>query len=381
MNDSIFTGELKVGILGGGQLGQMLIQSGISFNISFHILDPSLEASCKNICERFVQGDFNDFDTVYNFGKTVDVITIEIEHVNVDALEKLESEGKMVYPSSSVIRTVQDKALQKEFYKQHNIPTSEFHLIEGRSDIKDFLDFLPAAQKLRRGGYDGKGVSIIDQSNYIDDSFDAPSVLEKKVDIDKELSFMVARNSQGEIKSFPAVELVFDPVYNLVSHLFSPAAISSQIEAEGEAIARKIAEELELVGLLAVEMFLDKEGKLLVNEMAPRPHNSGHQTIEGNITSQFEQHLRAILGMPLGATDTVEASVMVNLLGAEGFSGSAKYEGMDELLKKPGVYPHLYGKSMTRPGRKMGHVTIVNDQLEEALALASFVKEHIKITA
>lgn len=381
MNDGIFTGELKVGILGGGQLGQMLIQSGISFNIAFHILDPSSKASCRNICERFVQGDFNDFDTVYEFGKNLDVITIEIEHVNVDALERLESEGKKVYPTPSVIRTIQDKGAQKAFYQDHNIPTADFHIIESRSDIKDFIDFLPAAQKLRRGGYDGKGVSIIDQSNYIDDSFDAPSVLEKKVDIDKELSFVVARNPSGEIKSFPAVELVFDPVYNLVSHLFSPAAISDEVERQGEEIAIKIADELQLVGLLAVEMFLDKDGRLLVNEMAPRPHNSGHQTIEGNITSQFEQHLRAILNMPLGATDTVEPSVMVNLLGAEGHTGSAKYEGMDKLLSKPGVYPHLYGKAETRPGRKMGHVTIVNNKIEKALEMASFVKENIKITA
>lgn len=381
MNHGIFTGDYKVGILGGGQLGQMLIQAGISYNISFHILDPSAEASCKNICESFTQGDFKDFDTVYQFGQNVDLLTIEIEHVNVDALEKLEAEGKTVYPSPKLIRTVQDKGAQKEFYQKHGIPTAPYHLLDNRADIKEFLDFLPAAQKLRTGGYDGKGVSIIDASNYVDDAFDAPSVLEKKVDIEKELSFLVARNASGEVKVFPAVELVFNPVYNLVEHLFSPAAISPDLEKEGEELAVKLATELDLVGLLAVEMFLDKEGKLLVNEIAPRPHNSGHQTIEGNLTSQFEQHLRAILNMPLGATTTMETAVMVNLLGAEGHTGSAKYEGMDSILEKDGVYPHLYGKAVTKPGRKMGHVTIVNDNLEDALSMAEFVKQNIKVVA
>jgi len=381
MNDGIFTGAYRVGILGGGQLGQMIIQSGISYNISFHILDPSAEAPCRNLCESFTQGDFNDYDTVYQFGQTVDLITIEIEHVNVDALEKLESEGKTVYPSPKLIRTVQDKGLQKAFYQENGIPTSEFHMIDSRADIKEFIDFLPAAQKLRKGGYDGKGVSIIDASNYVDQSFDAPCVLEKKVDIDKELSFVVARNSKGEVKSFPAVELVFHKEYNLVEHLFSPAAISHDLEKKGEAIAMDLAEKLDLVGLLAVEMFLDKNGELLVNEIAPRPHNSGHQTIEGNMTSQFEQHLRAILGLPLGATDTVESSVMVNLLGEEGFTGPAKYEGMEQLLDMHGVYPHLYGKALTKPGRKMGHVTIVNSDIEKALDTAERVKKTIKVKA
>lgn len=381
MNDGIFTGAYKVGILGGGQLGQMLIQSGISYNVSFHILDPSAEAPCRNLCTSFTQGDFNDYDTVYAFGQTVDLITIEIEHVNVEALEKLESEGKAVYPSPKLIKTVQDKGLQKQFYQEQGIPTSPFHLIDSRADIKEFLDFLPSAQKLRKGGYDGKGVSIIDASNYVDASFDAPSVLEKKVDIDKELSFVVARNPQGEVKSFPAVELVFHPEYNLVEHLFSPAAISKELSDKGEAIAVQLAEKLELVGLLAVEMFLDKEGDLLVNEIAPRPHNSGHQTIEGNMTSQFEQHLRAILDLPLGATDTVESSVMVNLLGEEGFTGPARYLGMDKLLDMHGVYPHLYGKAVTKPGRKMGHITIVNSEIEKALEMAEVVKKTIKVQA
>ncbi|MBI1185442.1 5-(carboxyamino)imidazole ribonucleotide synthase [bacterium] len=381
MNDKIFTGEYKVGILGGGQLGQMMIQAGISYNIAFHVLDPSAEAPCRHLCERFVQGDFNNFDTVYNFGKTVDLITIEIEHVNVDALEQLESEGKAVYPSPTSLRIIKDKGLQKRFYREHNIPTAPFHLIDNRADIKDFLDFLPAAQKLRTGGYDGKGVSIIDQSNYIDQAFDAPSVLEQKVAIAKELSFVVARNSAGEAKAFPAVELVFHPEYNLVEHLFSPAAISPDIEKQGEEIAMQLAEKLGLVGLLAVEMFLDQSGHLLVNEVAPRPHNSGHQTIEGNLTSQFEQHLRAILGLPLGATNTVESSVMVNLLGAEGHTGPAVYEGMDKILQLPGVFPHLYGKAITKPGRKMGHVTIVNDNLSKALETAEFVKQHIRVVS
>lgn len=381
MNSGIFTGDYKVGILGGGQLGQMLIQAGISYNIAFHVLDPSAEAPCRNLCQHFVQGDFNDFETVYAFGQEVDLLTIEIEHVNVDALEKLEAEGKAVYPSPKLLRTVQDKGLQKQFYEKNNIPTAAYHLLENRSDINEFLDFLPAAQKLRTGGYDGKGVSLIDAGNYIDESFDAPSVLEKRVDIEKELSFLVARNPQGETKVFPAVELVFNPVYNLVEHLFSPANIGDDVAQKGEEMALKLANELDLVGLLAVEMFLDKEGQLLVNEIAPRPHNSGHQTIEGNYTSQFAQHLRAILGMPLGNTETIQPAVMVNLLGAEGQTGSAVYEGMDALLGEQGVYPHLYGKALTKPGRKMGHVTIVHRDVTQALELAEKVKKEIKVIA
>lgn len=381
MNDAIFTGAYKVGILGGGQLGQMMIQSGISYNINFRILDPSEQAPCRNICNYFEQGDFNDYETVYNFGKQCDLITIEIEHVNVAALEQLEKEGVRVYPTPATIKLIQDKGLQKQFYLDNDIPTADFHLIESRADIKEFLDFLPAAQKLRTGGYDGKGVSLIDASNYIDESFDAPSVLEQKVEIDKELSFVVARNLSGEVKVFPAVELVFNPVYNLVDLLFSPADISQEIAQKGTELAQKIAVQLKHVGLLAVEMFLDKNGNLLVNEMAPRPHNSGHQTIEGNVCSQFEQHLRAILNLPLASVATVNPAVMINLLGDEGYIGNAIYKGMDELLKQEGVYPHLYGKAITKPGRKMGHVTIVNKDLGKALEIAETIKQNIKIQA
>ena len=367
--------------MGGGQLGQMLIQSGISYHISFHILDPSATAPCRHLCTDFVQGDFNDYDTVYRFGQNLDLVTIEIEHVNVDALEQLEKEGVAVYPSPKLIRTVQDKGLQKQFFKEHNLPSSDFYLLENRNDIHEFLDFLPAAQKLRTGGYDGKGVSIIDRGNYIDKSFDAPSVLEKKVEINKELSFIVARNVSGEIKIYPPVELLFHPTYNLVEYLSSPASLAQDLCAQGEKIATQLAEDLALVGILAIEMFLDTEGNLLINEIAPRPHNSGHQTIEGNVTSQFEQHLRAILDLPLGDTDAIGHSVMINVLGEEGYSGEVQYEGMEELLKSPRTYVHLYGKSETRPGRKMGHVTIVDDQPSQAKAKAEAIKKQLKVIA
>ena len=373
--------ELKLGILGGGQLGRMLIQQAINYNVNSLVLDPDPDAPCKHIANYFENGSITDFDTVYNFGKKADIITIEIEKVNIEALEQLEKEGKQVFPQSRVIRLIQDKGVQKQFFKENDIPTSPFQIVNTKEDMENSHIPFPYILKLRKDGYDGKGVMKINTAADLDKAFDAPCVLEKKVDIDKELSFVVARNPGGETKAFPAVELVFHPEYNLVEHLFSPANIDSTIEKRGEAIAMKLANELELVGLLAVEMFLDRQGNLLVNEIAPRPHNSGHQTIEGNLTSQFEQHLRAILGMPLGATDTVESSVMVNLLGAEGHKGSARYEGMQEVLAMHGVYPHLYGKAITKPGRKMGHVTIVDSNLNKALETAELVKSKIKVVS
>ena len=375
-----YSPKTKLGILGGGQLGRMLIQETINLDIDVHILDPDDNAPCKNIAHAFTVDSFKDYNTVLSFGQGMDVITIEIEHVNVDALEVLESQGIKVYPQPNVIRLIQDKGAQKQFYSEHNIPTSEYRLI-GQNEAANHTDFFPVFQKLRQGGYDGKGVQALNSAADVGKAFNEPSVLEKAVDLDKELSVIVARNAAGEIKSFPTVELEFNPIANLVEFLFSPANVATQVEETAQKLAKKVAEKLEIVGLLAVELFLDKEGNVLVNEVAPRPHNSGHQSIEGNYTSQFMQHIRAIIGLSLGNTEIVKPSVMVNLLGEDGFSGIAKYEGLEDVLALKGVNVHLYGKQLTKPYRKMGHVTVVSETLEEAKTIAKTVQQTLKVKA
>lgn len=371
----------KVGILGGGQLGRMLIQSAIDFNIDIQILDPDENAPCKNLTSVFKQGSLTDFDTVYAFGSNCDIITIEIENVNTDALLKLEKEGKEVYPQSQVISLIQDKRKQKQFYLDNQIPTASFTLTDNKASVKKLVHKLPAVHKLGREGYDGRGVQILRGEKDLEKAFDKPGLLEDLIDFEKEIAVIVARNKSGEIEAFPAVELIFHPEHNLVEYLFSPATIAQNIENEAQSIARKVISSLGMVGLLAVEMFVTKEGKLLVNEIAPRPHNSGHQSIEGNVTSQFEQHLRAIFNMPLGATDIVIPTAMVNLLGEEGFEGPAKYEGLEEVLKVSGTHIHLYGKKLTKPFRKMGHVTISNEDGNLLRKQAGLVKDTLKIVS
>lgn len=374
-----FYGNFKLGVLGGGQLGRMLIQSAMNFNVSTLVLDPDVNAPCKEFASEFHHGSLKSYDTVYNFGKKVDVLTIEIENVNADALEQLEKEGVKVFPQASVVRLIQDKGLQKEFYKERGIPTAEYFLLENKEELKDFEAFFPAVQKLRKEGYDGRGVFKIKSSDDVDGGFAAPSVLEKLIDFDKEISVIVARNESGEVSAFPTVELDFHPEQNLVEYLFSPADLSKELENEAQDIACKVAEELGITGLLAVEMFVTKEGQVLVNEIAPRTHNSGHHSIEANITSQFEQHLRSILNLPLGATDIKINAVMVNLLGEPGHDGAAKYSGLEEVLATEGVGLHLYGKKFTRPFRKMGHITVVDKNMEEAKRKARFVKNKLKV--
>ena len=358
--------SFTIGVLGGGQLGRMLIQETIDLDVNVAVLDPSPEAPCKHISHECVKGDFNDFDAVYAFGKDKDVVTIEIEHVNVEALEKLENEGVKVYPQPSVIKTVKDKGLQKQFYADHNIRTSDFKLVENKAELEAMDLSFPFVQKLRTGGYDGRGVQVIRSAEDMSKAFDAPSVIEDMVDIVKELSVIVARNEQGDVKLFPPVELEFNPEANLVEFLFSPANISAEITEKANKLALDIIENFKMVGLLAVELFLTKDGEVLVNEIAPRPHNSGHHSIEGNITSQFAQFMRAILGWPLGDTAIVNPAVMINLLGADGHAGPVKYDGIEDALAMSGVYIHLYGKSDTKPFRKMGHVTVTNADLEAA---------------
>ena len=310
-----FYGDLRVGILGGGQLGRMLIQQAINYNVSVRVLDPDAEAPCKNLCDKFVQGSLTDYETVYNFGKKVDLLTIEIEKVNIDALQKLEDEGVIVYPQPRVIRLIQDKGLQKEFFKQNNIPTAPFQLISSKGTLKEVTFPYPYIQKLRKDGYDGKGVYKVKSKADLENAFEAPSIIEEWIDFEKEISVIVARNERGEMKTFPCVEMEFNPEANLVEFLISPSSLPVEIEKQAEHLALQVADTFKITGLLAVEMFLTKDGQILVNEIAPRPHNSGHQTIEGNYISQFEQHLRAIFNLPLGDTRAINHAVMVNLLG------------------------------------------------------------------
>lgn len=371
----------SIGILGGGQLGLMLLQAAIDWNLTVHIMDPDAEAPCRHLATSFRQGSLTDYDTVYQFGQSVDVLTIEIEKVNVDALEALEREGKKVYPQPSVIRTIQDKRVQKQFFRDHNLPTADFILTDDRGHVTQFIEFLPAFHKLGRDGYDGRGVQRLASADEVHKAFDAPGVLEKAVDFEKELAVIVGRNANGGVMSFPTVEMVFHPEQNLVEYLFAPAEISEAVNRQAQDIARHTAEAFGIVGLLAVEMFLTKDGEVLVNEVAPRPHNSGHHTIRANVTSQYEQHWRAILNLPLGDTTTLMPAAMVNLLGEPGYTGPARYEGFEQLLSMPGVFPFLYGKAITKPFRKMGHVTVIDTDLERLRQKVAAVKAGIRVVS
>lgn len=380
MNKPFYSG-LKLGILGGGQLGRMLIQSCVDLNVHTLVLDPDPDAPCKGISHEFTNGSFKDAETVFKFGCKADVITIEIEHVNVDALEKLQEEGKIVYPQPHVIRIVQDKGLQKQFFKKNNIPSSDFVLIDDRHNIAEHKSFLPAFQKVRTAGYDGRGVKAINSENDIESALEGPALLEKKVDFLKEISVIVARGVNGDISVFPAVDMILHPEKNLLSYLAAPAELSEELTEKANEVARMVAEKLEIIGILAVEMFITKDGEVLVNEIAPRPHNSGHHTIEANYTSQYEQHLRAILGLPLGPAEAIVPAAMINLLGEEGYEGEAFYEGIEKALKIPGVHIHLYGKTQTKPFRKMGHVTVIGKEISEVHQKANQVLQILKVKA
>ena len=360
-----FYQDFKLGIVGGGQLGRMLLQACPNFNLHTAVLDPSADGPCSGLANDYSQGSLQDYETVYSFGKQADLVTIEIENINIDALYQLERDGIPVYPQPRVIEIIQDKRVQKQFYRDHDLPTADFVLVENQEDIKANIDFLPAFNKLGKGGYDGGGVVGLDSAEDIRKGFDAPGLLEKTVDLQAEISVIVARNVQGDIAVFPAVECIFHPEYNLVDYLIAPSALPSEILNTAAELAKKLIADLDAVGLLAVEMFVDKSGDVLINEVAPRPHNSGHQTINANDTSQYGQHLRAILGLPLGSTAINKPSAMVNLLGEEGYTGPAVFEGLDKLLEIEGSNLFLYGKKDTKPHRKMGHVTILDDACEE----------------
>lgn len=376
-----YDSSFKIGVLGGGQLGRMLIQEAVNLNANIHILDPDENAPCCDLVKSFTKGSLLDFDDVYNFGKDKSVVTIEIENVNVEALKKLESEGIKVFPQPDILEMVQDKGLQKQFYLENNIPTAPFFIVENKEEISNYTDEFPFMQKMRTGGYDGKGVTPIRNNEDLKNAFDVPSVLEKFVDFDKEISVIIARNESGEVASFPVVECEFNPEANLVEFLFAPANLGDEIKNDAYRIAEDLINKLGMVGILAVEMFVTKSGEVLVNEIAPRPHNSGHQTIEANLTSQYEQHLRAILNLPLGSTKMILPSVMINLLGKKGFEGKVIYEGLKEAIALEGVHPHIYGKKHTNPFRKMGHITVMNESLEEAKKMAKQLIESVNVIA
>jgi 5-(carboxyamino)imidazole ribonucleotide synthase len=373
--------DLKLGILGGGQLGRMLIQEAINYNLTTMVLDPDTHAPCKHIANTFECGSITDYDTVYNFGKKADVITIEIEKVNIEALEQLEKEGKLVFPQSRVIRLIQDKGVQKQFFKENDIPTSPFILVNGKQEMLNSNFAFPFMLKQRRDGYDGKGVMKIEAIKDLDDAFEGPCLIEELVDFEKEIAVIVSRNSNGDMRTFPMVEMEFNPEANLVEFLISPSTYPEAIQQKAELIAKNIASALNITGILAVEMFVTKNGEILVNELAPRPHNSGHQTIEGNYVSQFQQHLRSIFNLPLGDTRCITNSVMINLLGEKGYDGVAKYKGLEKILALDGVYVHLYGKRYTKPFRKMGHVTIVDQNRDSAIEKAKYIQQTLKVIA
>ena len=374
----------KLGILGGGQLGKMLCQAGADWHLPIYVLDQDDSFPAANYATVFERGDFRDASDVLAFGRRLDVVTIEIEHIDTAALKKLEAGGVKVYPQPDKIDLIKDKGLQKAFYAERGIATTPFKLYDGaeaaRRAVLGGEWAYPFVQKSRTGGYDGQGVAVIrSEKDLVSKLLDAPCLIEEMADIDKELAVIVARSVSGEIAVFPTVEMEFHPTANLVEFLICPAAIDGDTNARAAALARKVVAEMEIVGLLAVELFLTKDGEILVNEVAPRPHNSGHHTIEACMTSQYEQHLRAILDLPLGPTDLLRPAAMINLLGAEGHTGPAVYEGWKDLLAIPEVYPHLYGKAETRPFRKMGHVTALGDTVAQARERATLAREACRV--
>jgi 5-(carboxyamino)imidazole ribonucleotide synthase len=370
---------LKIGILGGGQLGRMLLQAAANYPVQTFVLENDPECPAAHLCHGFTQGDIRNYDDVYHFGKNLDGMTIEIESVNVEALEQLETEGVKIYPRPSALRILRDKIMQKQFYKENEIPSSTFRITEKRDDLKKFSDFFPAVHKLASGGYDGRGVQLLSGTQDMHLGFDQPSVLEKKVDIHKEISQIVAINATGQTALYPPVEMIFNPVLNQLDYQLSPAEIPQQTTWRVEAIALKVVKDLKTPGIFAVELFIDKKGDVLVNETAPRVHNSGHHTIEANFSSQYDMLWRVMLSYPMGNPKHIMHAAMVNLIGAEGHSGKASYEGIDEILKMENVFLHLYGKKETKPGRKMGHATILSPEKSDLVYKAKSIRQKLRI--
>lgn len=374
----------RIGIIGGGQLGRMMIEEGARLNLHFNVLESDANCPCAHLANEFVEGSLMDEASIRKLAAISDVLTYEIEHVNTEALIKLEQEGVEIIPSPRILKMIQDKGLQKEFYAKNDIPSGKFFLVNNRDEWHRLIPLLGSDKfvaKTRTGGYDGKGVAILNSKEMVDFPeripFEGPCVLEEFVVCEKELAVIVARDKSGNIVSFPSIEMEFDPIANLVTLLISPARVGSIIEEKAEEIARKVVQALDGPGLFAVELFLDKEGNIFVNEVAPRPHNSGHHTIEACYTSQYEQLARILLELPLGHTELVQPAGMVNLLGAAGFSGTYRLDKLNEVSKMPGVYVHLYAKAESKPMRKMGHVSILAPTLDEVIEKANYVREHL----
>jgi 5-(carboxyamino)imidazole ribonucleotide synthase len=370
--------NLKIGILGGGQLGKMLCLAAADWDLNIAVLDPDPNCSARTYCKNYTQGHFNDYDTVMSFGQSLDVLTVEIEHVNTAALRDLQKQGKKVHPDPALLELIQDKSKQKKWYVENKIPTERF-------DFQYFKlskpSHYPMIWKAALGGYDGKGVALLKDESDFDKMPDVPFLLEHLTDIDKEIAVMVARNERGEVVTYPPVEMVFDKEANLLDYQLCPALIDPKTAKKARQLAEKIIKKLNLCGLLAVELFLNKKGELLVNEIAPRPHNSGHHTIETIETSQFEQHWRAVLNLPLGNTRLLSPSVLLNILGEKGQTGIAQYENFDHVFQTAGAHLHLYGKTTTKPFRKMGHLTVADKSLEKALEKTLNLKKILKVTA
>jgi 5-(carboxyamino)imidazole ribonucleotide synthase len=369
---------MNIGILGGGQLGRMLLQAAANYDVTMHVLENDAQCPAAHLCHHFTLGNIQDFDTVYAFGKNLDAITIEIEAVNVEALELLEKEGVKVYPTPAAIKTIKNKIIQKQFYKDNEIPSADFHITQQATDLLEYISFLPAVHKLGEGGYDGKGVQVIHTEQHIELAFNGPSVLEKKVTIAKEIALIVCMDAQGKIAIYPPAEMIFDPVYNLLDYQLSPAKLPQKQQWKAEAIAQKVVTALKSPGLFAIELFIDQEGDVWVNETAPRVHNSGHHTIEANYSSQYDMLLRILMQYPLGNTDAILPSAIVNIVGSEGAAGDVFYEGLEEVLKMDNVFVHLYGKKQTKPGRKMGHVTIISNDYLDLTHKANKIKHTLK---
>lgn len=370
---------MKVGILGGGQLGRMLLQAAANYTVETFVLENDARCPAAHLCHHFIKGDITNFEDVYAFGKNLDAITIEIEAVNIEALEKLENEGIKIYPKPSVIRIIKNKILQKQFYKNHEIPSSDFVVTQNKNEIESYINFLPAVHKLAEGGYDGKGVQLLNDSKDLPLAFDAPCVLEKKVAIKKEIAMIVAINDKSEISLYPIAEMMVNPILNLLDYQISPAVLPQKTVWIVEAIVIKLAKALNSSGLFAVEMFIDEEDNVWVNETAPRVHNSGHHTIEGNHCSQFDMLWRIILGYPLGNTLPILPAAIINVIGADGFTGTPLYEGLSEVLAIDNAFVHLYGKLQTKPGRKMGHVTILSANYQDLSYKANKIRHLLKV--
>ncbi len=372
---------IKIGILGGGQLGRMLLQAAANYPVETFVMENDDACPAAHLCHHFTKGDIRNFEDVYNFGKGLDALTIEIEAVNVEALEKLESEGLKIYPKPAALKTIKNKILQKEFYKENQIPTSDFVITKNKADLNQHISFLPAAHKIAMGGYDGRGVELLKSKDDIEKGFDAPAVLEKLVSIKKEIAVIIAVADNGENALYPSVDMVFDNRLNVLEYQVSPADIPEKVLWKVEAIALKVVKDLQSPGIFAVELFVDFDDNVFVNETAPRVHNSGHHTIEANFSSQFDMLWRVMLGYPLGSTEHILPAAIVNLLGEPGFTGEAVYEGLKEILEIENVFVHIYGKKETKPGRKMGHITILSKEKQELIHQANRIKQTVKVIA